>query len=157
MFCVAAYSVPIVGIGLHDLQNCFSTLYSITRQGVTEYTSSYLIPEIFVSMAISLASLVLQVKEGFVGVVEGVGVFEEEEVEIEFANKVKRSLRFGGMRLEEVKEGGGEVFGVGEGEGERSEVEEGGVEEGVKRVGEDDGEERWRENHDGVSVVVAML
>lgn len=93
-------------------------------------------------------------KEGFV---EGVGVFEEEEVEIQFAGKVKRSLRFGGMRLEEVKEGGGEVFGVGEGEGERSEVEEGGVEEGVKRVREEDGEERWKENHDGVGVVVAML
>jgi len=100
-------------------------------------------------------------KEGFV---KGVGVFEEEEVEVEFAGKVKRSLRFGGrIGLEEVEEGGGEVFGVGElgeGGGKSGEVEEGGVEGGDKRVGEEEGEggeERRRENHGGVGVAVAML
>ncbi|BAT77232.1 hypothetical protein VIGAN_01532900 [Vigna angularis var. angularis] len=49
------------------------------------------------------------------------------------------------MGLEEVEEGGGEVFGVGElgeGGGERSEVEEGGVEGGEKRVGEEEGKPR---------------
>lgn len=100
-------------------------------------------------------------KEGFV---EGLGVFEEDEVEVEFAGKVKRGLRFGGrMGLEEVEEGGGEVFGMGElGEGGREggEVEEGGVEGGDKRVGEEKGnggEERRRENHGGVGVAVAVL
>ncbi|KOM39933.1 hypothetical protein LR48_Vigan04g013100 [Vigna angularis] len=62
--------------------------------------------EIFVLMAISLVSLVLQVKEGPMHVVEGVGVFEEEDVEIKFAGKVKRSLSFGGgWGSEEVEEG----------------------------------------------------
>jgi len=100
-------------------------------------------------------------KEGFV---EGVGVFEEEEVQVEFAVEVKRGLRLGGrMGLEEVEEGGGEVFGVGElgeGGGEGGEVEEGGVEGGDERVGEEEregGEERRWENHGSVGVAVAVL
>ncbi|WVY98985.1 hypothetical protein V8G54_031136 [Vigna mungo] len=43
-----------------------------------------------------------------VGVVEEAGVFEEEEVEIEFAGKVKRSFSFGGG-LDEVEKGGGKL------------------------------------------------
>ena len=83
---------------------------------------------------------------------EGVWVFEEEKVEVEWGSEEKR-FSFGGrfrLGLEEVEEGVGEVFGLGElgeGGGEGGEVKEWGVEGGEERViGEEEGEMSYYHN-----------